>query len=95
MSRISKRRLASLASASALIATVAVAAAPSATLAAPSTTTGRTTSNGYSSIASKVTGKARRRAPICRHEGCALASRPHPENNSCSEKWATKFRRAL
>ena len=56
MSIITKRRLASLASASALIATLAVAAMPSAALAAPSSTTGRSTSDGYSSIPSKVTG---------------------------------------
>ncbi len=56
MSLITKRQLASLASASAIIATMAVAAVPGAALAAPSSTTGRTTSNGYSTIPSKVTG---------------------------------------
>jgi hypothetical protein len=56
MSFITKRRLASLASASAIIATVAVAIAPGAALASPSASTGGSAKDGYNSIPSKVSG---------------------------------------
>ena len=56
MSSVTKRGLASLVPASAIVATLAMTIGPAAALAAPTSTTGRTTANGYSSIPSKVTG---------------------------------------
>ena len=56
MSLITKRRLASLVSASAMVATMAVATMPTAALASPSSSTGGSAKDGYNSIPSKVTG---------------------------------------
>ena len=73
MSLITKRRLVSLASASALIATMAVASVPSAALAAPSSTTGRTTVTGTARSPARCPGMSR-----------ATGSRPLPRRSSAT-----------
>ena len=56
MISVTKRGLASLVPASAIVATLAMSIVPAAALAAPTSTTGRTTANGYNAIPTKVSG---------------------------------------